>query len=92
MEMQPGACRLQGIHHAAPQPRKARCSRLETAPFADVIVPGFLQPEGMRSLNATIPAIDKGGSFPLDAVDAAASAADELDDGRGEPWAAFTSA
>jgi len=68
---------------------RLRAARLEIAAFAYVIVPGFLQPESWRSVNAIFPAIDKGGSFPLDT---AASAADELDDGRREPWAAFTSA
>ena len=52
---------------------KFRAARLETAPFDYVIVPGFLKPESLKAVNATFPAISKGGSFPLDSVDGKAT-------------------
>jgi len=57
---------------------KFRAARLETAPFAYVIVPGFLKPDSLKAVNATFPTISKGGSFPLDTVDATATVKDVI--------------
>ena len=57
---------------------KFRAARLETAPFAYVIVPGFLKLESLKAVNATFPTISKGGSFPLDTVDATATVKDVI--------------
>ena len=55
---------------------------VETAPFEYVIVPGFLPPETVRAINATYPNIDKGGSYPIESLDAGMAikqVIDELD-------------
>jgi hypothetical protein len=57
---------------------KFRATRLETAPFAYIIVPGFLRSESVKAVNATFPAINTGGSFPLDSVDATATIKDVI--------------
>jgi len=47
---------------------KLRSARLETDPFAYVIVPGFLGAESVRAINATYPPISQGGSFPIQSL------------------------
>ncbi len=42
---------------------------LERAPFEHLIVPGFLRPRARDTLDATFPAIGRGGSFPADSLD-----------------------
>lgn len=44
-------------------------ARLRTDPFEYTIVPGFLPPESLKEITASYPAL-KGGSYPLDSVDA----------------------
>jgi SM-20-related protein len=57
---------------------KFRAAKLETAPFLYVIVPGFLKRDSVKAVNATFPAISKGGSFPLDSVDDTATIKDVI--------------
>jgi len=57
---------------------KFRGAKLETAPFQYVIVPGFLKQDSVKSVNATFPAINKGGSYPLDSVDGTATIKDVI--------------
>jgi SM-20-related protein len=57
---------------------KFRAAKLETAPFLYVIVPGFLKQDSVRAVNATFPAISKGGSFPLHSVDDTATIKDVI--------------
>ena len=42
---------------------------LARAPFDHLIVPGFLRPQACEALDATFPAIGRGGSFPADSLD-----------------------
>ena len=61
---------------------KLRSARIETDPYAFVIIPGFLGPDTVRRVNATYPPIKSGGSFPLDSLDAGMAikqVIDELD-------------
>jgi hypothetical protein len=59
---------------------KFRAARLETAPFTYMIVPGFLKSASLRAVNATFPMIGKGGSFPLESVDAKAVIKDVINE------------
>ena len=47
---------------------KLRSATIETEPFQYVIVPGFLDPASVASINATYPNIEKGGSYPIESL------------------------
>ena len=49
---------------------KLRAARVESQPFDYTIVPGFLSPETVARINATYPNIEKGGSYPIDSLEA----------------------
>lgn len=49
---------------------KLRAARVETEPYMYTIVPGFLSPDSVRRINATYPNIVKGGSYPIESLDA----------------------
>lgn len=49
---------------------KLRAARVETEPYMYTIVPGFLSPDSVRRINATYPNIAKGGSYPIESLDA----------------------
>jgi SM-20-related protein len=59
---------------------KLRTAKLETDPFEHMIVPGFLTAESLGQINATYPTITKGGSFPIEAIDAGATIKDVIDE------------
>jgi SM-20-related protein len=48
---------------------KLRSAKVETAPFEYTIVPGFIGPDTIRQVNATFPAINSGGSFPVESLE-----------------------
>lgn len=61
---------------------KLRAATIESDPYEYVVVPGFLSPEAVAKINATYPKIDKGGSYPIESLDASMaikSVIDELD-------------
>jgi len=45
---------------------KFQSTPLVKAPFAYLVVPGFVRPEGCAAINADYPAITQTGSFPVD--------------------------
>ena len=49
---------------------RLRAAKLETDPFMFTVVPGFLSPDSLRRINETYPKIDRGGSFPIESLDA----------------------
>ncbi|MGE5512746.1 MAG: 2OG-Fe(II) oxygenase [Bacteroidota bacterium] len=49
---------------------KLKAAKIETTPFMYTIVPGFLGPDMVRRINATYPKIEKGGSYPIESLDA----------------------
>ena len=49
---------------------KLRAATIETQPFQYTIVPGFLPPESVARINATYPNIEKGGSYPVESLEA----------------------
>lgn len=46
-----------------------RAASLETDPYMFTIVPGFLSADSIRSISATYPNIEKGGSYPIESLD-----------------------
>jgi SM-20-related protein len=59
---------------------KLRAAKLETSPYTYTIVPGFLTPETVARINATYPKIDKGGSYPIESLDAGMAIKDVIDE------------
>jgi hypothetical protein len=59
---------------------KLREAKLETSPFLYTIVPGFLAPETLKSVNATYPPIASGGSFPIESLDAGMAIKEVIDE------------
>jgi SM-20-related protein len=49
---------------------KLRAAELQIHPFEYLIVPGFLNPESIQRVNATYPLITKGGSYPIESLEA----------------------
>jgi len=47
---------------------KFRATPVSNAPFAHVLVPGFVRPEALRDIIAALPPIRSRGSFPIGAV------------------------
>ncbi len=48
---------------------KLRAAKIQSEPYAYVVVPGFLSPETVRAVNANYPKIEKGGSYPIESLD-----------------------
>ena len=53
---------------------------LSREPFDHVVVPAFVREEAGAALDAAFPRIDKGGSFPADALDCGAACTGFLDE------------
>jgi hypothetical protein len=49
---------------------RLRAARVETMPYMYTIVPEFLSAETVRRINATYPRIEKGGSYPIESLEA----------------------
>jgi SM-20-related protein len=49
---------------------KLKAARLETEPYLYTVVGGFLSPESVSRINATYPKIEKGGSYPIESLEA----------------------
>lgn len=47
-----------------------RDAKLETEPYLYTIVPGFLSAESIRHITQTYPNIEKGGSYPIESLEA----------------------
>jgi SM-20-related protein len=47
-----------------------RAAKVETDPFQYTILPGFLSPPTVSKINATYPNIAKGGSYPVESLEA----------------------
>ncbi len=59
---------------------KLRAARIETQPYTYTIVPGFLSPESIARINATYPKIEKGGSYPIESLDASMAIKEVIDE------------
>ena len=49
---------------------KLKAARIETEPYAYTIIPGFLGADSVARINATYPNIEKGGSYPVESLEA----------------------
>jgi hypothetical protein len=49
---------------------KLKAAKLETDPYLYTVVGGFLSPESVSRINATYPKIEKGGSYPIESLEA----------------------
>jgi hypothetical protein len=47
-----------------------RAAKLETSPYLFTIVPGFLSRDSIRRISETYPNIEKGGSYPIESLEA----------------------
>jgi hypothetical protein len=59
---------------------KLEAAKLEQDPFEYTVVPGFLSPDCVRRINSTYPHIEKGGSYPIEALDGAATIKEVIDE------------
>jgi len=59
---------------------KLRSAKVERAPFEYTIVPGFIGPDTVRQVNATFPAINSGGSFPVESLEPGMAIKDVIDE------------
>lgn len=59
---------------------KLEAARIETEPFSYVIVPGFIGPDVVKRINDTYPAIEKGGSYPVESLDASMAIRDIIEE------------
>jgi SM-20-related protein len=47
-----------------------RAATVESEPFRYTIIPGFLSPATVSKINATYPKIERGGSYPIESLEA----------------------
>jgi SM-20-related protein len=59
---------------------KLKAAKIETSPFMYTIIPGFLSPEMVSRINATYPRIEKGGSYPIESLDASMAIKEVIDE------------
>ena len=59
---------------------KLNAAKIETSPYMYTIVPGFLPPETVSRINATYPKIEKGGSYPIESLDASMAIKEVIDE------------
>ena len=59
---------------------KLKAARVETQPYNYTIVPGFLRPESVARINATYPKIEKGGSYPVESLEAGMAIKEVIDE------------
>jgi SM-20-related protein len=59
---------------------KLRQARLVSDPFLFTIVPGFLSADSVAKINGTYPRIDKGGSYPIESLEAGMAIKEVIDE------------
>ncbi len=59
---------------------KLAAAKVETVPFMYTIIPGFLRPDSVARINATYPDIAKGGSYPIESLDAGMAIKEVIDE------------
>ena len=65
-----------------------RRAKVEASPFVYTIVPGFIDADAVKRINATFPAISSGGSFPVENLDAEMAIKDVIDELDGDEFEA----
>lgn len=59
---------------------KLMAAKIEAEPYAYTIVPGFLSPQSVSLINRTYPKIEKGGSYPIESLDASMTIKEVIDE------------
>jgi SM-20-related protein len=59
---------------------RLKAAKVETEPFMYTIVSDFLPPATISRINATYPRIDKGGSYPIEMLDASMAVKEVIDE------------
>jgi SM-20-related protein len=59
---------------------RLRAAKIETEPFMYTVVSGFLSPAMVSRINATYPRIEKGGSYPMEMLDASMAIKEVIDE------------
>jgi len=59
---------------------KLEAAELHREPYLYTIVPGFLSPESVKRINATYPKIEKGGSYPIESLEAGMAIKEVIDE------------
>lgn len=59
---------------------RLRATKLESDPYQHVIVPGFLSAESLRRINDTYPRIERGGSYPIESLEAGMTIKEVIDE------------
>ena len=59
---------------------KLRASRVETQPYNYTIIPAFLRADTVASINADYPKIEKGGSYPVENLEAGTAIKEVIDE------------
>lgn len=59
---------------------KLKTTKIETEPYLYTIVSGFLAPHTVSRINATYPKIEKGGSYPIESLDASMAIKEVIDE------------
>jgi hypothetical protein len=59
---------------------RLRAAKVETEPYMYTIVPSFLSPTTVGRINATYPRIEKGGSYPLEMLEASMTIKEVIDE------------
>lgn len=65
---------------------KLREAKVETSPYMYTVVPGFLNADSVRRINETYPNIEKGGSYPIESLEANMAIKEVIDELDGEAF------
>lgn len=65
---------------------KLREAKVETSPYQFTVVPGFLDSYSVRRINETYPNIEKGGSYPIESLEANMAIKEVIDELDGEAF------
>ena len=65
---------------------RLRESDVQREPFEYLIVPGFLTGESLARINETYPAIEKGGSFPIESLSSTMAVKEVIDELDGDDF------
>lgn len=59
---------------------KLKAAEVQAEPYKYAIVPGFLSAESVALINRTYPKIEKGGSYPIESLDASMAIKEVIDE------------
>lgn len=59
---------------------KLEAAKVEREPYMYTIISGFLSPESVALINRTYPKIEKGGSYPIESLDASMAIKEVIDE------------